>query len=137
MNVYTSVSPQNNNESFRKNHKIIDSYKGVNGSTNFIFSNDMVKPSNHIRVLTERRSEDKFLEFLCKSLHVSKIILYAMELGGEALLKVLSNEYQDKDEKYETDVIELGETNFFSNWFVKADKYTQGKDFEIIFPHQH
>lgn len=60
-----------------------------------------------------------------------------MEMGGDALLKVLSNEYQDKEEKYETDVIELGDVNFFSEWFVKSQTITSGKEFEILMTNQH
>ena len=43
-----------------------------------------------------------------------------MEEGAETILKIMSNEYQDKNEKYETDVIEMNDINFFSDWLLKS-----------------
>jgi hypothetical protein len=51
------------------------------------------------------------------------VIIYAMEDRGSSLLKVLSNEYQDKEEKYETDLIELSDFNFFSDWMINSNSY--------------
>ena len=56
-------------------------------------------------------------------MEIEKCIIYATLKGTEKLLKVMSNEYQDKNEKYETDMIELSDPNFISQWYDKDSKY--------------
>lgn len=48
------------------------------------------------------------------------------------MLKIMSNEYQDKNEKYETDLIELTDRNFISDWYSNSQEQIGERNFEVF-----